>query len=835
MIEAQRIEQKLGFDKIRAMVKQLCSTEAAKEMVDAALFTSNLSQIDEALQQTNEMKVISMLESSFPDSGYVDIAHFIKNLEHTSYYLDTTSIQRLKTALETLRALHNFFKATKEESYPHMKRLMHPLVLFPEVTRRIDSILDRFGEIKDNASDALLQIRRGIREKESSISKRINTLLRKGQQEGIIDPEASVSVREGRMLLPVSASNKKRVPGFVVDESATGKTLYIEPMEIIELNNIVKELQFAEQREIMRILVEFSDFLRPYQAELLDAAHLLTTVDFIWAKGRFALSIGAGMPILSSERELNLRNARHPLLERALAKEKKKIVPLSLSLRGDKHILLISGPNAGGKSVCLKSVGLLQYMLQCGFLIPASESSELKLFDNIFIDIGDEQSLENDLSTYSSHLKNMKRVLQEATRNSLILIDEFGSGTEPAAGGAIAEAILEEIEKIGAFGVITTHYGNLKLFASNSRGVINGGMLFDIQNIRPLFKLEIGTPGSSFAFEIAKNMGLPESVVKSAEAKTGSDYIEMERHLRKIARNRRALEERLAKIKSTDRTLENITERYQKELGEIQLLKKQIIGQAKEEAAALLSETNKKIEATIKEIRESQAEKERTKFIRKELQSFEESILQSVKTEQEDKVAKKMEQLLRRKERQEKRKQEKERSIPQKSNLTSVTPPISKEIEVGDKVRIKGGALVGEVVNKGNKHYGVAIGSVISKVEPSKLEKISGKEYKEITGREVKKSFSVRESEEVTKRRLEFKPSIDIRGERLEQALEKVTHFIDDAVMVGVSEVRILHGKGNGILREEIRKYLKSMYGVKGCKDEHIEMGGSGITIVSLE
>lgn len=832
--DINRTEQKLGFDKIRAMVQTLCSTSAAKNMVADAIFSSDVEEVGKALSLTDEMKTISMLENNFPDTGYVDTSHFLVHLEHSSYCLDIQSIQNLRKSLDTLRQIVAFFKGTKEGSYPKMKELIAPVVLFPEITRRIDSILDRFGEIKDSASDELSVIRRSIREKDGTISKKINTLLRKGQQDGFIDAEASVSVRDGRMLLPVTASNKRKVPGFVVDESATGKTLYIEPMEIVELNNLVKELHFAEQREILKILAEFSDFLRPYREDLLISARMLSYIDFIWAKARFAVSINAGMPVISSERELNLKNARHPLLERALAREGKPIVPLSLSLNKDKHILLISGPNAGGKSVCLKTVGLLQYMLQCGFLIPASESSELMLFDDIFIDIGDEQSLENDLSTYSSHLKNMRQILESAGKNSLVLIDEFGSGTEPTAGGAIAEAILEEIEKLGSFGVITTHYSNLKFFASSSKGVINGGMQFDVQNIMPLFKLETGTPGSSFAFELAKKMGLPDFIVKAAESKAGTEFVDMERHLRKIARNRKAWEERLAKIKSTDKTLENITDRYQKELSGIQQMKKQILEEAREEATNLLAEANKKIEATIKEIRESQAEKEKTKFARKDLSHFEQQVKSSAPAQDDDKVARKMEQLIKRKERREQRKYRNGVAASTDSKTKPLTAT-KEELKVGDKVKVKGGDLIGEVIQLDAKQVGVAIGSVISKMSRTKLEKISGNEFSAIASKGSQKHFSVRESEDVSRRRLEFKPSIDLRGERLEQALEKVTRFVDDAIMVGVSEIRILHGKGNGILREEIRKYLRTMWGVTKFRDEHIERGGSGITIVDFD
>jgi DNA mismatch repair protein MutS2 len=835
MTKIERTEHKLGFDRIRSMAENLCSTESAKRMVHDLVFSDSINEVEESLSLTDEMRVITMLESGFPDSGYVDTESFISRLEHDSYYLDLAAISKLRVSLETLRQINLFFRNTREGLYPNMKRLTEPVMLFPEITRRIDSIIDRFGEIKDSASEDLQIIRRAIKDKESTISKKITTLLKKGQQEGIIDSDSSVTVRDGRMLLPVSAANKRKIPGFVVDESATGKTLYIEPIEIVELNNMVRELQFAEQREILKILILFADFLRPYREELLVSSNLLATVDFIWAKARLAISMGAGKPVISSLREINLRSARHPILERALKKEGKEIVPLSLYLSQDKRILLISGPNAGGKSVCLKTIGLLQYMLQCGFLIPASESSELTLFKDIFIDIGDEQSIENDLSTYSSHLNNMKSILEEATERSLVLIDEFGAGTEPVAGGAIAEAILGVIEDRGCFGVITTHYGNLKFYASGSKGVVNGGMQFDVRNIQPLFKLETGVPGSSFAFELARKIGLPESVVKKAEERAGTDFVDLERHLKKIAKNRKAWEERLAKIKSTDRTLENITDRYQKELSEIQALRKRIIEEAKSEAAAMLADANKRIESTIKEIRESQAQKEKTKNARRELIEFSDKIEVISTNSTDDKITAKMEQLIKRKERRDERKREKgetdSKSIPKGAIVNINNTPL----QAGDKVRIKGGDLIGEVLKIENTTVSVAVGSVISKLTAEKIEKISNREYNTIVKESSQKRFSVVESENITNRRLNFKPVIDIRGERLEQAIESVTRFVDDAVMVGVGEIKVLHGKGNGILREEIRKYLKTIGGVSSFRDEFLEMGGSGITVIKLD
>jgi len=829
----ERLEQKLGFDRIRSMIESRCSTSLAKERSGSDLFSTSYEEIEEELSRTDEMRLIVMFESSFPDSGFVDTYPFLKQLEASSSFLDLNSVVRLRNSLDTTRQIVAFFKNTKEGQYLRLKKMAEPVVLYPEISRRIDSIVDKFGDIRDSASAELQTIRRAIKDKEGQISKRINSILRSAQSEGLVDEDASVSVRDGRVLIPVLAANKRKIPGFIYDESASGKTAFVEPLEIVELNNLVRELHFAEQREIIKILAEFSDFLRPYLPELLQSAIFMAEIDFLRAKALISIQMQAGKPIVSKDQILVMNKGRHPLLESALKKEGKEIVPLSLNLEKEKHILLISGPNAGGKSVCLKTVGLLQYMFQSGFLIPASEISELGVFNNIFIDIGDEQSIENDLSTYSSHLKNMRDIIQQADSRSLVLIDEFGAGTEPTAGGAIAEAILTEIERRGAFGVITTHYSNLKFYASSSNGVLNGGMQFDVQNIKPLFKLEIGTPGSSFAFELARKMGLPEQVVKLAEEKAGSDFVDLERHLRKIARNRRQWEEKLARIKSTDKALENITDKYQKELTDIQSLKKSIIEGAKKEAASIIAEANRKIEQTIKEIKETQAEKEHTKLLRKELTEFSNEVQSDRQSAEDERIAKKMEQLVRRKERQEERKVEREKKRGETPVINVVKPlKESQELKTGDNVRIDQGEVIGEVIKIEGKDVSVAIGSIISRVSAKRLTRISGKEMKGSTG--VRTKASIVQSESISERKLNFRPTIDVRGQRLEEAIESVTRFIDDAIMVDVGEVKILHGKGNGILREELRKYLKAMGVVQSAKDEDIQLGGAGITVVKL-
>ena len=829
-----RLENKLGFDKIRGAVEAGCSTNIARSMASDFTFMTDEESIRVAIEETDEMRVIQMLESGFPNDGYVDTIGFLRQLEAEQYYLDTQSMFRLRQSLEATGAIIRFFKGTKEASYPYLKKLAAPVVNFPEVSRRIDVIVDKYGEIRDGASPGLMAVRREIKEKEGQISKRITAILKRAQADGLADEDSSVSVRDGRMLIPVSAANKRKIPGFVVDESSSGKTVFIEPMEIVELNNVVKELYFAEQREILKILVEFSDFLRPYAPDLIISAEFLSKIDFIRAKSRVAISMSAGKPILTDERQIRIVRGRHPILEKALSREGKEIVPLNMELSGEKRILLISGPNAGGKSVCLKTVGILQYMLQSGMLVPASEISEFPLFTKIFIDIGDEQSIENDLSTYSSHLTNMREVLLNADEKSLVLVDEFGAGTEPTAGGAIAESILKELEERGCFGVITTHYSNLKFYAGTSRGVINGGMQFDVQNIKPLFKLETGVPGSSFAFELAKKIGLPQEIVKYAEERAGDDFVDLERNLKKIARNRRMLDEKLARIKSTDRTLESITEKYEKELLDIKALRKNILTEAREEAERLLAEANKKIEATIKEIRESQADKEKTRFIRKDLEDFASKALSDSGNGNNEHIERKMEQLKKRKERREERRVNRPKDPDAAANKIVVlgSKPNDKIISAGDKIKLKGSDLTGEVIRIEGKDVSVAIGNIISKLSLEKVEKISAKEFKETTRAVWSISSS---SASISERRLNFKPTIDVRGQRADEALENVSRFVDDAIMVGVGEVKILHGKGNGILKEEIRKYLKVVPGVLSVKDEVLELGGSGITVVKLD
>ena len=839
-----RLEQKIGFDRIRQIISDRCSTAYAAERTATETFSTNPTHIRKRLLLTDEMRLIMMFEDSFPSGGFIDCIDFLKPLERSSSAIDLISLRKLKTMLETLRKVTSFFEGIKDGVYPNLKRMSAPIMGFPEVQRRIESIIDRYGDVKDTASDELYNIRKSLREKEGAISRRVSAILKRAQEEGIVDSDAGISVRDGKMLIPVSAANKKKIAGFIYDESATGKTAFIEPAEVVELDNQIKELKFSEQREIQRILFEFTEFLRPYIPDLLDGARYLGEIDFIMAKAQTALDFIAGMPVISDNGEMNLRKARHPLLERALKKERKEIVPLTATLTRQKHILLISGPNAGGKSVCLKTVGLLQYMFQWGMLIPTSETSEMLIFDRIMVDIGDDQSIDNDLSTYSSFLVNMKDMLAKADDKTLVLIDEFGSGTEPAAGGAIAEAILSELDKRGAYGVITTHYTNLKLYASADTGVTNGAMMFDVKNIAPMFKLEMGLPGNSFAFELARKMGLPENIIKDAENRAGEEFVGIERNLRKIARNRKALDEKLERIKHTDKTLENITDKYQKELQQIKQLKKEILDQAKKEAEEIIKGANRQVENTIKTIKESQAQKETTQEARKELQGFM-SILTARKEqeqkEKEDYIERKIKQIDARRERQKQRKAQKadDKALQEMRELQAEREREeafrNAPLKVGEKVRVKGNGMVGEVTKVSAKAVVVAIGNISSKMSLDKVERITSNEFKNAVRETSRPVSAIKVDSSISERKLNFSTEIDVRGERLNDAVEKVTRYVDDAVMLGVSSVRIIHGKGTGVLRDELQKLIRTIPGVASVRDEHIQFGGTGVTIVNFE
>lgn len=842
----ERIEAILGFDRVRKIISDRCSTEYATARTAEENFSTDAKEIRQRLLLTDEMRMIVMFEESFPSNGYIDCVRFLEILSNEGSNIDLVSLGKLKTMLETLRRITLFFSNIKDGIYPNLKKMVSSIVLFPEVQQRIDTILDKFGNVKDTASDELYDIRRKLKDKEGAISKRIGILLKKAQADGIVDQDASVVVRDGKMLIPVSTSNKRKIQGFVYDESSSGKTTFIEPAEIVEITNEISELHFAETREIARILYEFSDWLRPYVPDLLDGAKCIGEMDFLIAKAQTALDFVAGMPIISETEEMDLRKARHPLLERSLKRDGKEIVPLTVTLTPQKHILLISGPNAGGKSVCLKTVGLLQYMFQWGMLIPTSETSEMMVFDRIMADIGDGQSIDNDLSTYSSFLESMKDMLKEADSHTLVLIDEFGSGTEPAAGGAIAEAILNEFDKRGVYGVITTHYTNLKLYASGAdTGVINGAMQFDAKNIAPLFKLEMGLPGNSFAFELARKMGLPEEIIKDAENRAGEEFVGIERNLRKIARNRRVLDEKIQKIRNTDKTLESITDKYQKELEDIRKKRQEIIDEAKREAEDIVKGANRQVEHTIRTIKEKQAEKSQTRKARADLQDFVNALAAKKEQDQQDRdsyLEDKLRKVNERQQRQLARKNRRATTEDQKrmneeaEKSRMISSFRSGPLQVGEKVRIKANGMVGEVAIVSDKAVTVIIGNIKSKMPLDKVERITSNEYKsavKAAPKPVTQTTSMDSS--ISERKLNFKMELDVRGQRVNEALDNVMHYIDDAIMLNVSSVRIIHGKGTGALREEIQKFLRATPGVVSAKDESVQLGGSGVTVVTFD
>ena len=833
-----RLEAKLGFDKVRTAIQDRCSTDYAAARVENEEFCTNGEEIHRRHLLADEMRLILMFEDNFPTSGYIDALPFLEPIGKNAS-IDLLSLGKLRTLLDTLRKALHFFHTVKEGIYPNLQHLASGITAPADVMRRIDAILDRHGEIKDTASDELYTIRRSIKEQEINISKRMNAILRKAQQDGFTDADASVAIRDGKMLIPISAAKKRQFAGFVYDESATGKTTFMEPAEIVALQNEISDLHFAETREIARILREFSDFLRPYVPELMEGATFVGELDFNMAKAHVALDFIAGMPLLSQSGELSLRKARHPLLERSLRREKKSIVPLTVTLTPEKRILLISGPNAGGKSVCLKTVGLLQYMFQWGMLIPTSETSELPVFDRIMVSIGDDQSLENDLSTYSSFLSDMKQLLQVADGRTLVLIDEFGSGTEPAAGGAIAEAILHELDTRGAYGVITTHYTNLKLYASGAEsGVVNGAMQFDAATVTPLFQLEMGLPGSSFAFELARKMGLPEAIVHDAEERAGEQYVGIERNLRKIARNRRALDEKLTKIRATDKTLDTLTDRYQKELEDIKDMRRNILEEARQEAEKIVKDANKQVESTIRTIRESQARKEETREAREELQGFLGALADSRRSRDEY-IDKKLRTVKDRKERELQRKKRRasaetlQKMEQEEAEARKIQAFREAPLKVGEKVRVKDNGLVGEVSKVSTKAVTVIVGNITTKLPLDRVERITSNEFKAASKPVESRPRAVYDAA-LQERKARFKMELDVRGERVNDALEQVMRYIDDAIMLNVSSVRILHGKGTGALHEEIQKYVRTVPGVISVADEQVQFGGSGVTVVKF-
>lgn len=809
MIQEESFEIKTGFDKIRELLKEKCSSSLGRDKVDEISFSTQYETILNWVNQTAEFTTI-LEEEDFPSDPFYDVREGLIRIQTEGFYLSEQDLFDLRRSIETIGSIVKFFDSKSEEHYFYLKALAKDVFTFPDLIRTIDRVLDKFGRIKDNASPELANIRRSIAIEQSAISRAISHALHQAKKDGFIDEDTKPTLREGRLVIPVPPAYKRKVRGIVHDESATGKTVFIEPEAAVEINNKIRELLSDEKKEVIKILTAISSELRPRVPEMMDSYNFLSEIDFIRAKALFAQDTNAVLPKVSNETLLDWSMAKHPILllnNRRLGKE---VVPLNIQLNKENRILIISGPNAGGKSVCLKTVGLLQYMLQCGLLVPMHASSRMGIFGKVLIDIGDEQSLENDLSTYSSHLSNMKLFVKQCDGKSLLLIDEFGSGTEPRIGGAIAEALLDHFNQKSAFGVITTHYTNLKNFAEETDGIINGAMLYDRHRMQPLFQLEIGNPGSSFAVEIARKIGLPESVIEMATQKVGEDFVNMDKYLQDVVRDKRYWEGKRQSIKQKEKRLEELTAKYETELEEMGKQKKAIIREAKQESQHLLSQANAAIENTIRKIKEAQADKEKTKEARKQLEDFKE---EQRRKEHGEAIERKLQ--------------------PHKPIQKQPSKEEKREsIQVGDTVRIKGQGGHATVIEIKGNNATIAIGQLKSTVKTDRLEKVS----KTMIKKEVAKSTFVSEAttDDLRQRQLNFKREIDVRGMRGDEALQAVTYFIDDAVMVNVDQVRILHGTGTGALRQLIRQYLQTVSSVRTFHDEHIQFGGAGITVVEF-
>lgn len=848
MIYPNTFENKIGFNEIRTLLRERCLSSLGKEEIDKIAFMDDMKAINTQLARVREFRKLQEEAEDFPISYFFDVRQSVARLRLEGTHLEEDELFDLRRSMGTICDIVAYLNRCDEDEasisqdgwkhepvypYPALHELADGVMTYPQILQRIDQILDKFGKIRDTASPELNNIRRELAKTEGSISRTLYSILRSAQSEGLIEKDVTPAMRDGRLVIPIVPTMKRKIKGIVHDESASGKTLFVEPTEVVEANNRVRELEAEERREIIRILNEIAKTIRPHVPQILASYKLLAQIDMIRAKAELAKLIGGIEPEVGKYPLIDWIEATHPLLRLSLEKQGKKVVPLEIMLTKNKRMLIISGPNAGGKSVCLKTVGLLQYMLQCGLSIPMSERSKAGIFQNILIDIGDEQSIEDDLSTYSSHLTNMKNMMKSANDRTLILIDEFGTGTEPQIGGAIAEAVLKQFCIKKAYGVITTHYQNLKHFADSHEGVVNGAMLYDRHQMQALFQLQIGQPGSSFAIEIARKIGLPEQVIHDASEIVGSDYIQSDKYLQDIVRDKRYWESKRQTIHQREKQMEQTISKYESELTDLEKSRKEVLAKAKERAEELFKESNKKIENVIREIREKQAEKEETKKLRDSLKDFKEGIADIDKQTEDDKIARKMAQILRRKDNKNKRKKEKEGKATDATSLqnSTITQTQNSKFKEGDTVRIKGTTTVGTIESIQDKNVVVIFGGLRSTTAIKKIEHATPPKKEEprpymTVGKQTR--------ETIDSKKLNFKQDLDVRGMRGEEALNAVMYFIDDATLVGMSRVRILHGTGTGILRQLIRQYLATVPAVTSYKDEHVQFGGAGITVVDL-
>ena len=848
MIYPQTYEEKIGFDQVRSRLTALCLCPLGEGLVRDMTFSVSFDDIRRQVKQTMEMVRI-MGGEGFPDQNFFDVRPSLKRIRIQNTSLDVEELFCLQRSLLTICNIVTFLHRCQDDEesipiYPYLYALTAEVKTYPQLVKRIDQILDKFGHVKDTASPGLLQIRQELASTAGSVSRALQNILRSAKGEGLIDKDVSPTLRDGRLVIPVAPAMKRKIRGIVHDESDTGRTVFIEPAEVVEANNRIRELESEERKEINRILMEFTETVRPEVEDMLRSYEFLAQIDFIRAKAKWAIITKSTEPRMEDKQVLDWAIAVHPLLQLKFdtyniehrEEEPRKVVPLEITLTQKQRILLISGPNAGGKSVCLKTVGLLQYMFQCGMPVPVAQSSVFGIFRSIFIDIGDEQSLENDLSTYSSHLLNMKQMMKHCDGKSLILIDEFGGGTEPQIGGAMAEAMLKVFNKKRAFGVITTHYQNLKHYAQETEGIVNGAMLYDRQLMQPLFRLSIGNPGSSFAIEIARKTGIPEEVIKDASEIVGKDYINSDKYLQDIVRDKRYWEQKRQSIHQHEKQMEQTIQRYEEDIQRLHDERKTIIAHAKEEAEQMLRESNAKIEQTIKDIKEAQAEKERTRMIRQDLADFKQDIREIDPDIADEKIRRQMEKLVRRREKK------KKKTLPSPS-LQGGSGISSKENtnepgnfslplwESGNFVRLKGQSTVGQIQKINGNEATVIFGHITTNVKLNRLE-LAEPPQKE---KNVAATFvSVQTRDEIRQTTLNFKEQLDVRGMRGDEAIQAVTYFIDDALVARASRVKILHGTGTGALKTVIRQYLNTMPPVADFYDEDIRFGGAGITIVEL-
>lgn len=837
------IEQKIGFDEVRTLLKGHCISRLGTERVDDMTFLTDATQIRFLLQIVDEVRQIIDTELQLPGEDFFDMRVALHRIKVQGIYLEENEIFELKRSLDTLHSWIAVIRreqtedpsSTEVSPYPALHKLAKDVSTFHDITLQIEKTLDKYGHVRDTASPELARIRHELIRTEGSVSRTLNSILESAKREGLIEQNVMPALRDGRLVIPVAPALKRRIRGIVHGESATGKTIFIEPAAVVEANNNLRELEAEERREIIRILQALTDTLRPQQSQLLQAFEFLADIELALAKHRLAIQFSAITPQLSDKPLIDWTLARHPLLDCQLRRHQKQIVPLDITLSPQRRILVISGPNAGGKSVCLKTVALLQYMLQCALPIPLGEHSRTGIFQSIYIDIGDQQSIDDDLSTYSSHLLNMKQMMKDCNSHTLLLIDEFGSGTEPTIGGALAEAMLRQFLRRGTYGVITTHYQNLKHYADSHEGIVNGSMLYDRQQMRPLFQLQIGQPGSSFAIEIARKIGIPEDVIADASEIVGQDYINADRYLLDIVRDKRYWENKRQTIHQREKDMEKTLARYEEEITDLQRRRKEIITTAKQQAQDILDGSNAMVENTIREIKEAQAEKTRTREIRQELDTFRTSLSQD-QSEQDTAIERKMQQIIARRQRKEERHQQKgTRPAPDGTAATKQEPP---RFTSGTTVRMKGQATTGIIQQVSGRKATVLFGQIRTTLPLDMLEiappqpTVGGNQAPEP---HVNHYISRQTLEQMHKTQLTFHPEIDLRGMRGDEAIQTVTHYIDDAILVGAARVRILHGTGNGILRHLIRQFLATVPQVLSARDEHVQFGGAGITVVELK